>query len=133
MIAKIYLVIVAAVYIGLAFWCTFSPESTSKKVGLRLEGGSGRSEFMTVYGGLELGIAIVLLLAVFRNETVTYGVIACVAIHGAVVLFRTISLLMFDNIDSFTWRLAIGEWAVLLLGLFVWYLIQSGKAETGIN
>jgi len=122
MIAKTYLVLVAAMYIVLALWCTFAPESTSKKVGFRLEGGSGRSEFMTVYGGLELGIAIVLLLSVTHNETVIYGVIACVAIHGALVLFRTISLLMYDNVGSFTWRLATGEWAVLLLGLSVWYL-----------
>jgi len=121
MIAKFYLGLVAAIYFGLALWCVFAPDTTSKKVGFQLEGGSGQSEFMTVYGGLEFGIALVLLIALWRSETTVYGVLACVAIHASLVVFRTISLIIYNNIGSFTYQLAIGEWVVLLLGLFVWY------------
>lgn len=54
MTAKLFLILVAILYFGLAIWCCIRPELTSEKVGFDLVNDSGRSEFMTVYGGLEL-------------------------------------------------------------------------------
>jgi len=73
MIAKTYLTVVSLLYFGLAMWCTFAPAETSQKIGFTLNGGSGKSEYMTVYGGRDIG--------------------------------------------PMTWKLAAGEWAILLLGL----------------
>ena len=121
MIAKIYITIVALIYFGLAIWCSVQPSVTSAKVGFELKGGSGQSEFMTVYGGLEFGIALVLIASLFRNETVTYGVLACVLIHVSLVVFRTISFFCFSEIGSFTYKLAAGEWVITLLGIAILY------------
>jgi hypothetical protein len=122
LITKFYLVLVAITYAGLAIWCSVSPATTSEKVGFELKGGSGQSEFMTVYGGLEFGLALILMLAVFRQESVPYGLIACVLIHGSLCLFRTISFVSFSGIGSMTWKLAAGEWVIFLAGLVLWYL-----------
>lgn len=119
MIAKSYLIVVALLYLGLAIWCTVSPATTSEKVGFSLRGGSGQSEFVTVYGGLEFGLALILLASIFKPETVVYGVIACLLIHGSLVLFRTISFFRFSGIESMTYKLAIGEWVIVLVGLAV--------------
>lgn len=119
MIAKAYLLVVSLLYFGLAIWCSVSPATTSNKVGFDLRGGSGQSEFMTVYGGLEFGIALVFALSMFRDTTVNYGVLACVIIHASLVVFRSISLLIYQGLDPFTYRLAIGEWVVALAGLAV--------------
>ncbi len=119
LLARIYLVAVSLVYAALSIWCSVSPEVTSEKVGFELKGGSGQSEFMTVYGGLEFGLALVLLLPVFRQETVSYGVLACVLIHGSLCLFRTISFFVFSDIGPMTYKLATGEWIIFLLGLLI--------------
>ncbi len=116
MVAKIYLLVVAAIYFGLAIWCTVSPAMTSQKVGFAITDGSGQSEFMTVYGGLEFGIACVFALGVLRGETVRIAVLACVIIHGALVLFRSISFFMFRDIGSLTYKLAAGEWLIAIVG-----------------
>ncbi|MCA9158066.1 MAG: hypothetical protein KDA72_07050, partial [Planctomycetales bacterium] len=71
--------------------------------------------FLTVYGGLEFGIALLLLATLFRSETVTYGLWAALLIHGSLVLFRTISFFVYSDIGSFTYRLAIGEWVIFLV------------------
>ena len=125
MVAKIYLLIVSFLYLVLAIWCSVSPEATSRKVGFELKGGAGQSEFMTVYGGLEFGVALIFALACLRNATVNYGVVACILLHGSLVLFRSISFLRFDEIGSFTYRLAMGEWLVTLLGILVLYLAPA--------
>lgn len=119
MFAKIYLIAVALVYLGLAIWCSVSPSVTSQKVGFELKGGTGQSEFMTVYGGLEFGLALVFLAALFKPELVTYGVLASVLIHGSLVLFRSISFFAYSDIGSMTYKLAIGEWVIFLLGLAI--------------
>lgn len=121
MIAKLYLAVVSLIYFSLAIWCSVQPEVTSKKVGFELKGGSGQSEFMTVYGGLEFGIALVLLASLFRADSVGLGVLACVLIHASLVVFRTISFFCYSDIEPFTYKLAIGEWIITLVGLAILY------------
>ena len=125
LLARIYLTSVSAVYLGLAIWCSVSPASTSEKVGFDLKGGTGQSEFMTVYGGLEFGLALVFLLPVFKQETVSYGVLACALVHGSLCLFRTISFFSFSNIGSMTYKLAIGEWVIFLFGAAILYFSRQ--------
>jgi len=122
MIAKTYLTIVSLLYFGLAFWCTCAPATTSQKVGLSLSNGSGKSEFMTVFGGLEFGLALVLIVFAWRPGMASEGVLVCVLIHAALVMFRTVSLFWFSDIEPMTWKLALGEWVILLLGLGAMFL-----------
>ena len=119
MIAKTYLGLVALLYFVLSIWCSVQPNVTSKKVGFDLNGGSGQSEFLAVYGGLEFGLALILAATIFRSETVNYGVWACVLVHASLVLFRTISLFAYSGIEPFTYKLAIGEWGIALLGIAI--------------
>jgi len=128
MIAKSYLTIVSLLYFGLAMWCTFAPVQTSQKIGLVLNSGSGKSEYMTVFGGLEFGLALVFIVFAWRPGMASEGVLVCVLIHAALVLFRTVSLFWFSDIEPMTWKLAVGEWAILLLGLAAMFF---GSKATG--
>ena len=128
MLAKSYLVVVGLLYMVLAIWCSVAPAVTSEKVGFELKGGSGQSEFMSVYGGLEFGLALVLFFSIFKDETVSYGVLACVLIHGSLCLFRTISLFCFTDVGSLTYKLAIGEWVIFLVGATIWYLNRESAS-----
>ena len=117
--AKIFLAVVGLVYLALALWCSIDPATTSEKVGFQLQPGSGQSEFITIYGGLELALAIILLMPLVWNESTRFSLISCIAIHGSLVLFRSMAYFRFEGIDSFTHRLAIGEWVILLASIAV--------------
>ena len=115
MMARIFLAVVGLLYLGLAVWCSLAPATTSEKVGFELKPGSGQSEFLVIYGGLELGLALLFLLPLVRPEFLTGSLVACVLIHACLVLFRTISLFLYRDLEPITWKLAIGEWVILAL------------------
>ena len=130
LITKVFIGLVGMMYAGLAVWCSVQPDMTSKKVGFQLIGGSGKSEFLTVYGGLEFGLALLLLASLFSKETVIYGLWAVLLVHGALVLFRTISLFAYADIGAFTYRLAIGEWVIFLVSAAL-LVFRLSRGSTG--
>lgn len=121
MIERAFLTAVGVLYAALAAWCAVAPASTSATVGFELKGGSGRSEFLTVYGGLELGLALVFLLPAMLNRHTREAVLACLVIHACLVATRSISFLLFSGIGPSTYKLAAGEWVIFLASLAVWW------------
>lgn len=115
-----FLSAVGLLYLALAIWCTVDPANTSSKVGLTIQPGSGQSEFLTVYGGLEFGLGLVLLIPWFYPQSTRQILLACLLIHGSLVLFRTAGFLVFSGITGMTWRLAAGEWVIFLIALGLW-------------
>ena len=127
MLIKIYLTVVGLIYAALAVWCAVDPETTSQKVGFSLSGGSGQSEFLTVYGGLEFGMALMFLSPWFKDEFTLPMLWACLLVHASLVLFRTAGFLLFTNLEGMTYRLAIGEWVIFLLALIVLWFGKNGS------
>ena len=121
MIAKSYLALVGAMYLGLAVWCTLSPAVTSQKVGFDIQPGSGQSEFLVIYGGLELGLALIFLMPLVYRESLRFSMLACILIHASLVAFRTVSLFIFSDFDGMTYNLATGEWIIFLAGIACYY------------
>jgi hypothetical protein len=120
MIAKIFLALVGVLYAGLAVWCSVAPGVTSEKVGFALKPGSGQSEFLVIYGGLELALAMIFFLPLFRNDFLGSSLLACVIVHASLVAFRTIGFFLFRDIQPLTYRLAAGEWVILILAVLCW-------------
>ncbi len=121
MLTKGYLALVGALYLVLALWCTFLPAQTSEKVGFRLIPGSGDSEFMAVYGGLEFGMALVFFLPLLRPDSTRVVLLACLLIHASLVLFRTLSFVRFEGVGGTTLSLAGAEWVLLLTSAALWF------------
>lgn len=126
--ARIFLYVLAILYIGLGVWCAVAPVTTSKKVGLDRVGEAGCSEFMTVYGGLEVGMGILFALLAWRPESVSYGILACVATHGGIVAFRTASFFLYDAMHGMVVRLAISEWLILLISSALLLMLRQSAA-----
>ena len=122
MTERIFLAMVGTAYLLLAGWCTFRPGQTSQSVGFSLTQGSGQSEFLVVYGGLELGLGVVFLLPLFNPERTEFALLVCLILHACLVLFRTLGFLVFSGIQSTTYVLAGVEWFIFLgsLALSAW-------------
>ncbi|WP_145219328.1 hypothetical protein [Gimesia alba] len=116
---RLFLAVVGSLYLLLALWCSFAPATTSLTVGFALKPGSGQSEFLVVYGGLELALGIVFLWPLYQREVVRYALVVCIIMHGCLVLFRTIGFFLFEGIESTTYSLALGEWLIFLISLGV--------------
>ena len=117
---RVFLAIVGVAYIALAVWCSVAPGKTSQAVGFDLQPGSGQSEFLVVYGGLELALGILFLSPLVRNEQTLFSLQACLIIHACLVVFRSIGFAAFSGIEIKTYFLAVVEWIILLTALFFW-------------
>ena len=109
-------------YVGLAIWCTLAPTVTSQKVGFDVKPGSGQSEYLVIYGGLELGMALVFLMPLLNSQYLDGSLLACVLIHACLVLFRTASFFVYSDFEKITYNLAIGEWVIFLVGCLCLFL-----------
>jgi len=118
---RIFLAIVGLAYLLLAVWCSLAPAKTSQAVGFGLHPGSGQSEFLVVYGGLEAALAIVFLLPLVRADQTLFSLQACLIIHVCLVLFRSIGFVAFEGIDTKTYALAAVEWVIFLGALILWW------------
>src|SRR5829696_6288016 len=103
MTERIFLAIVGIAYLLLALWCALRPSQTSASVGFTLTPGSGQSEFLVVYGGLELGLGIVFLWPLIDTNATWFVLIACLIIHACLVLFRSISFFLYSGIHTTTY------------------------------
>ena len=114
MTERIFLAVVGAAYLLLAAWCSLRPGQTSQSVGYTLMPGSGQSEFLVVYGGLELGLGIAFLLPLYDSSWTPFALFTCLIIHACLVLFRTTSFFLYSGIQTTTHILAFVEWLIFL-------------------
>lgn len=125
---RIFLAIVGSLYVLLALWCSLAPNTTSQTVGFTLKPGSGQSEFLVVYGGLELALGIVFLWPLYQKEAARYALFTCLVLHACLVLFRTVGFFLFEGIESTTYSLAFGEWLIFLISLGLCLTQQKSTA-----
>lgn len=112
--ARIFLAFVGIAYILLAGWCSWLPDKTSKSVGFTLQPGAGQSEFLTVYGGLELALGIAFLWPLYRPSDTAFALFLCLVIHGCLVAFRSVGFMLYTGIPTTTYVLAATEWIIFL-------------------
>jgi hypothetical protein len=121
MTARIVLAVIGIAYLALAAWCAVKPVQTAASIGLDLNGGSGRSEYFTVYGGLQAALGLI-FLAPLVNPSLTGTVLTgCVLIHALLVVFRTVSLVLFAGVTSTTYLFAGMEWGLLIAAGATWW------------
>lgn len=116
-VTRVILAIIGFAYLALAVWCAVLPERTSQSVGFKLTPGSGQSEYLVVYGGLQLGLGLIFLWPLLRSSDPKEALFACLLIHGCLVAFRVLSFLRYSGIQSTTYILAVVEWIILLTSL----------------
>ena len=127
--ARGYLAAVGIAYVILALWCALAPEITSESVGFSLRPGQGQSEYLAVYGGLQLALGLVFLWPIVRPETTRPALGACLLIFVGLVLFRSIGFVVYSDFEGITYALAGFEWLILLAGLAVWRLGGPAHAK----
>lgn len=91
----VYLLFNAALYLALGLWCTIDPAGTSASIGYALTNDSARSEYLTVYGGLEVGLAGFFVFCAWRSEFRRGGLALAAFTYAGIAIWRgaTVALL----------------------------------------
>lgn len=125
---RAYLYCNAAIYLLFAVCCTLAPVETAQQVGYAALSHSGLSEYLVVYGGIELGLGV-LFLHCARNGEERVGLRLALALYIPIVLYRWATLVWLWPVADTT--LAVGTLETILL-LFALALWQRSRARISL-
>lgn len=94
-----YLYLNAAIYLLLAVWCTLAPARTAAAVGYASLTRSGQTEYLAIYGGLQLGLAFLFAWFAWTQQMRT-GLVLAMALYLPIVLFRSVALLRWWPVET---------------------------------
>ena len=117
----LYLWLNAALYAVFSAWCALRWSSTSAALGYVQLNGSGRSEYLAVYGGLQLGLAIGFALFAMHAQHQRMGVLFALVLYAAIVPFRWASVAMLGPVERLTLMVGALETGMLLWALGLWW------------
>jgi hypothetical protein len=123
---KLYLYVNAALYLLFAVWSTVSPWKVATNIGYETLSASGRSEFLVVYGGLELGLAAMFAYLAATPPLQRPGVLIALFFYVAIVAYRLITVLKFWPVRPMTLYVGSLEAALLLWGILVLVFSRVG-------
>ncbi len=114
-----YLYLNAFLYLLFALWCTASPSSTALHIGYLALSSGGQSEYLVVYGGVQLGLAVLFYLLARHMAHVRLGISVALSLYIPVVIYRAVTVLNSWPVGSVT--LGTGMIEVVLLAGAVWF------------
>jgi hypothetical protein len=88
-------------YLVSGLWCVFQLELVAGFIGFELLAEIGQSEFFTVYGGLQVGIGMSMLMTSLKAEYLEAGVYFSAIFSSFLALFRVSSFVVYGFIESF--------------------------------
>ena len=115
-----YLYMNSLLYLLFAVWVTLKPWATAKNIGFEAFSASGRSEYLVVYGGMELGFAAFFALTAFNAEYRRLGLLFALCMYAPIVLYRAITVLRYAPVSSTTLAVAVLEIGLLVWGVVLW-------------
>ncbi len=117
---NVYLWLNAAMYLLLGVWCTVLPERTSAAIGFGFEKPGARSEYITVYGGLEVGLGVFFALAALNASWREAGLLLALCLYAGLALWRAYTFLTISGVTGFP-RIAFAlESGLFIAALILW-------------
>jgi hypothetical protein len=116
----LYLYLNAALYLVLAIWVTLIPWRTAASIGFESLSASGRSEYLVVYGGMELGFAVFFALTAWNAEHRRLGLLFALCLYAPIVLYRAFTVLRHGPVSATTLTVAALEVVLLAWGVALW-------------
>lgn len=120
----LYLGFNAVLYAVFGVWCTLAPDRTARALGYASLDRAGQSEYLVIYGGLQLGLALAFALFAWNASLHRAGLMLALCLYGGIVVFRAATLWMYGPVPALTWGIAALE-LMLLLGAGALWLTRE--------
>lgn len=117
---KAFLIVNGILYIALALWCTVLPMKTSSAIGFGLPNNSAKSEYLVVYGGLELAMGAFFLLCAFRSNMTEAGLWFALLTYCCLMVYRWGTILTLSDLSAFIYTMVAVE--TVMTALSAWLL-----------
>jgi hypothetical protein len=111
-----YLYANSVLYVLFAAWVTISPWRTAAGVGFEKLSASGKSEYLVVYGGLELGLAVFFAITAMNAAQHRIGLLFALCLYVPIVIYRVVTVPLFWPVASTTLVVAALEAGLLIWG-----------------
>ena len=119
---KPYLFINAALYLLLAVWCTVKHRTTSAGSGYTALNTSGHSEYLVIYGGLQLGLAAIFAYFAAHPEYHRLGLLVSLFLYAPIVVYRVVTVIQFKPVSAITLATGALEVLLLIVAAVLWFL-----------
>ena len=116
-----FLALNALVYLGLGLWCTLDPDGTSRAIGFAFAKSSARSEYVTVYGGLEVGLGLFFAVAAWYEPLRAAGLLFALLTYGCLALFRIGTIVAYGDVGRFPWIMLAIELPMAAIAAFLFW------------
>jgi hypothetical protein len=124
----LYLWINAALYAAFSILCSMNVPGTSSALGYKSLSPSGHSEYLTVYGGLQIGLALFFGAAAYRPEWNRPALLMALCLYAGIFLFRSISVMKHWPVEKTTLGVASLELALLIGAVWLWIADRAGAS-----
>jgi hypothetical protein len=118
---QVYLYVNAVLYAVLALWCTLMPARTAASLGYVTLSSGGRSEYLVVYGGLQLGLAYIFFQTARDSSSQRLGLMIAISLYVPIVAYRLLTVARNWPVPSLTLGTGALEAALLAVGLWLRY------------
>ena len=123
-ISRTVLLLAGLMFGGLGVWLTLAPGKLEDWVGIQSPVPAARTELRALYGGLELGLGVFMLLGWARAELEAPACLALGLIMLGVALARMLGLVLDGSGSATLWTFLATEIVFAVLG-FVGYAIAK--------
>lgn len=124
---RLVLAVIALAYAGFGFAFLSRPDEMASMIAIAFGTSGARTDFRAMYGGLEFGVGVFLLLCALRRQFVRLGLFASACALIAMATARTMGL-MLDGFDFLQFIIVLTEWGAG--GLTIWGAIAA-RPEQG--
>jgi hypothetical protein len=119
-VLSIFLWFNALMYLALGVWCTLLPSKTAETIGFAFTKPGARSEYITVYGGMEFGLGVFFLLAALNPVWREGGLLLGLVLYGGLALWRLYTFLTIPGITGFPRIAFVLEAVLFVAAIFLW-------------
>lgn len=122
---EFYLWLNAAIYFAFAIWCILQRNKTANSSGYLYLNNSGWSEYLVIYGGLQIGLGLFYIYLALNPIFYHLGLVFSMLIYIPIVFFRGVTIYKFRPVTRVT--ISVGFMELLLLGgaIFLLLVIKS--------
>lgn len=120
----VYLWTNAALYLLLAIYCTLRADAAARALGYSSLNASGQSEYLVIYGGLQLGLALFFGVLAREQGWHRLGILFALCLYLPIVLFRVASVIRYWPVQNLTLGVAGLEIVLLLVAAALWWSQQ---------
>lgn len=119
--SALYLYVNALLCALFAVWCTLKMKSAAHSLGYESLTKSGESEYLVMYGGLQLGLAIVFYAFASLPLLNRLGVRFSLALYLPIVVYRLSSIVLRGPVQLMTRAVAALEFTLLAAAVALYF------------